>query len=68
MPSSIRKENIRRHFDGLSGSRDFWIERNRDYYDDDRKYSQFLIPARARVLEREVLWFDPSRRFGSRHD
>ena len=51
MPSSIRKENIRRHFDRLSGSRDFWIERNSDYYDDDRKYTQFLIPARARVLE-----------------
>ncbi len=51
MPSSIRKENIRRHFDGLSEFRDFWIERNSDYYDDDRKYTQFLIPAGARVLE-----------------
>ncbi|MEC7537814.1 MAG: glycosyltransferase, partial [Pseudomonadota bacterium] len=30
---------------------DRWISRNRAYYDDDRHYMQFVVPAGARVLE-----------------
>ncbi|MDA0239175.1 MAG: class I SAM-dependent methyltransferase, partial [Proteobacteria bacterium] len=46
-----RKDAIRAHFESLSDDRDRWISRNRAYYDDDRRYTQFVVPAGARVLE-----------------
>ena len=46
-----RKERIQAHFDMLSGLRDCWISRNRDYYADDRRYMRFVVPEGSRVLE-----------------
>ena len=51
MKNSPRKDNIRSHFDRLADDRIRWIARNRAYYGDDRKYTQFLIPKGSRVLE-----------------
>lgn len=51
MTSSPRKDTIRSHFDRLADTRDRWIGRNRAYYEDDRKYTKFLVPEGARVLE-----------------
>ncbi len=51
MKNSPRKDNIRSHFDRLADDRTRWIARNRAYYGDDRKYTQFLIPEGSRVLE-----------------
>jgi SAM-dependent methyltransferase len=51
MKLSSRKDDIRAHFDELSDTRGRWIARNRAYYEDDRKYTNFLIPAGARILE-----------------
>lgn len=35
----------------VAPEREQWIERNSFYYDDDRRYMQFLVPEGARVLE-----------------
>ena len=51
MKNSPHKDNIRSHFDRLADDRTRWIARNRAYYGDDRKYTQFLIPEGSRVLE-----------------
>lgn len=51
MTLSHRKGAIRAHFDRLADQRDHWIARNRSYYEDDRKYTRFLVPRNARVLE-----------------
>ena len=51
MPSTSRKEQIRTQFDALADSRDRWIARNSAYYSDDRKYTRFLVPEGARILE-----------------
>lgn len=48
---SARKSDIQAHFDSLAGSRDRWIARNRDYYEEDRNYLRFIVPEGARVLE-----------------
>jgi ubiquinone/menaquinone biosynthesis C-methylase UbiE len=48
---SSRKNNIRSHFEKLADTRDRWIALNRDYYADDRRYTQFIIPEGMRVLE-----------------
>jgi SAM-dependent methyltransferase len=50
-PLSPRKDAIHAHFETLSDDRDRWISRNRAYYDDDRRYTQFVVPAGARILE-----------------
>ena len=46
-----RKKRIQAHFDMLSGLRDCWISRNRDFYADDRRYMRFVVPEGSRVLE-----------------
>jgi SAM-dependent methyltransferase len=46
-----RKDEIRRHFDRIAPERRRWIERNRYFYDVDRAYMTFLIPAGHSVLE-----------------
>ena len=51
MNLSERKAAIRADFDKLADARERWIARNRNYYEDDRKYTQFLVPKGARVLE-----------------
>ena len=51
MPDTSRPASIRAHFETLSDDRDRWILRNRAYYDDDRRYTQFVVPVGARVLE-----------------
>ena len=51
MANSDRKELIKVHFESQADKRDMYIARNCDYYDDDRKYMQFIVPAGARVLE-----------------
>ena len=50
MPDTSRKDVIRDHFESLSDDRDRWISRNRAYYDNDRRYTQFVVPAGARIL------------------
>ncbi len=51
MNISPRKNLIRDHFDAFAEQRDRWISCNRSYYDDDRLYSQYVVPVGARVLE-----------------
>jgi SAM-dependent methyltransferase len=51
MPTTPRKNAIHTHFENLSDDRDLWISRNRAYYDDDRRYTQFVVAAGARILE-----------------
>jgi SAM-dependent methyltransferase len=46
-----RREEIRRHADGLAAERDSWIEKNSAYYGADRDFMRFLIPAGSRVLD-----------------
>ncbi len=48
---SSRKDVIRSHFEKLADSRDRWIARNSDYYAEDRRDAQFIIPEGMRVLE-----------------
>ncbi|PPR61451.1 MAG: Ubiquinone biosynthesis O-methyltransferase [Alphaproteobacteria bacterium MarineAlpha4_Bin2] len=50
-PYGNRKEAIRTHFDALADSRMQWITRNCSYYEEDRKYTRFVVPEGARVLE-----------------
>ena len=45
------KDNIRVRFDQLAKKRGKWLQRNRYYYEDQRKYFRFLIPERCSVLE-----------------
>ncbi len=51
MNLSDRKAAIRADFDKLADARERWIACNHNYYEDDRKYTQFLVPKGARVLE-----------------
>jgi len=46
-----RQSAIRDLFDRLAPERGKWIARNRYFYDSDRAYMRFLIPAGARILE-----------------
>jgi SAM-dependent methyltransferase len=46
-----RKERIRALSDRLAGDRARWIERNRYFHEQDRRYVRFLVPAGSRVLE-----------------
>ena len=42
---------LTKYFDAVAHRRDFWIERNRYFYDADNAYMRFLVPEGARVLE-----------------
>jgi ubiquinone/menaquinone biosynthesis C-methylase UbiE/NACalpha-BTF3-like transcription factor len=46
-----KKEEIRRRFDGLAKERQRWMERNKYYYEDQKKYFRFLVPEGLSVLE-----------------
>ena len=49
--ASERKNAIRLHADRIAAERDTWVRKNAAYYDEDRRYMRFLIPAGARVLD-----------------
>lgn len=48
---SARKQRIRELADSLAAEREQWIERNAYYYDEDYRYTEFLVPAGARILD-----------------
>ena len=52
-PTSLteRQRATRELYDRLSSERDRWLARNRFFYDNDRRYMQFLVPSGQRVLE-----------------
>jgi SAM-dependent methyltransferase len=47
----LRKKNIKDHFDSLAESRNYWINKNSYFYQDDEKYMRFLIPEGKSVLD-----------------
>ena len=49
--ASSRTEYIRDFFERLAPNRDFWIQRNAYFYDEDAKYMRFLVPEGSSVLE-----------------
>ena len=51
MTLGIRKQLILHHVDQIADRREYWIDRNRYYYRDDRAYMKFLIQPGQRVLE-----------------
>lgn len=51
MALGSRKQLILDHVDQVADQRMGWIDRNRDYYRDDRAYMKFLIQPGQRVLE-----------------
>src|SRR4029453_11155386 len=52
-PISIteRQKATRELYDRLASERDGWLRRNRFFYNNDRRYIQFLVPPGQRVLE-----------------
>ncbi len=50
-PLPPRRERIRALSDRLAAERAGWIERNRYFHEQDRRYMRFLVPAGSRVLE-----------------
>jgi SAM-dependent methyltransferase len=47
----VIKKNIKDHFDSLAESRNYWINKNSYFYQDDEKYMRFLIPEGKSVLD-----------------
>lgn len=47
----LRKQAIRERFDRLASERESWQRRASYYYNDQRRYLQFLMPEGLRVLE-----------------
>ena len=47
----IQKKEIVKRFDDLAGKRQYWIERNRYYYDYQKRYFRFLISEGLSLLE-----------------
>lgn len=45
------KKDIIARFDALASKRQLWLDRNRYYYEDQRKYFRFLVPEGLSVLE-----------------
>jgi SAM-dependent methyltransferase len=48
---STRKERIRALAEQLAPERTLWIERNSFYYDEDYRYTAFLVPPGQRILD-----------------
>jgi SAM-dependent methyltransferase len=48
---SPRQEQVRALFDRMAPERQAWIARNQYFYEADRAYMRFLVPAGANVLE-----------------
>src|SRR5581483_2779269 len=49
--SSPRKRNLHQNFESKGEELENWRKFNAAYYDEDRRYMQFLIPPGKRVLE-----------------
>jgi SAM-dependent methyltransferase len=49
--SSARKQRIRTLADQLAPQRDEWIERNSFYYEEDERFSRFLVSPGQRILD-----------------
>src|SRR5271163_4187144 len=49
--ASPRKREFFRHIEANVEEQEYWRKLNSAYYDDDRKFMQFLIPPGKRVLE-----------------
>jgi SAM-dependent methyltransferase len=58
-----RQRATRELSDRLAGERDAWLARNRFFYDNDRRYMQFLVPPGQRGCGEEQLLrsLQPSR-------
>ena len=50
-PSNPRKTETLAHAERIAAERPQWIERNKSYYADDRRFMQFLVPKGRRVLD-----------------
>lgn len=67
---SRRKQEIIRRFDRQATQRRAWVQKNRYFYEDERRYMRFLVPEGARVLEvgcgdgRLLAQLSPSRGLG----
>ncbi len=48
---SARKRRIQELSDQLAPERDFWIQRNSFYYEEDDRFSRFLVPPGQRILD-----------------
>ena len=46
-----KKETIIKRFDALADKRQYWINRNRYYYDEQKKYFRFLVSEGLSILE-----------------
>ncbi|MCD4735270.1 MAG: glycosyltransferase [Bacteroidales bacterium] len=46
-----KKETIIKQFDALADKRQYWINRNRYYYDEQKKYFRFLVSEGLSILE-----------------
>src|SRR3954471_1942610 len=46
-----RKQKIADHAEQIANQRDRWIAKNSAYYQNDRRYMQFLVRPHARVLD-----------------
>ena len=51
MNLTVRKQEILKHFDNLSGSRNEWINKNSYFYRDDCAYMKFLVGKGQRILD-----------------
>jgi SAM-dependent methyltransferase len=51
IPITERQRATRELYDRLASERDGWLARNRFFYNNDRRYMQFLVPPGQRVLE-----------------
>ena len=51
MNLTLRKNNIKNHFDDLASKRNSWINKNKYFYKQNEKYFKFLIGKNKRVLE-----------------
>jgi SAM-dependent methyltransferase len=51
MRRARRKQQLREWAQTMAPRRSQWIERNRFYYEDDYRYTRFLVPPGAKVLE-----------------
>ena len=49
--TSVRKRRIRALSDQLAAERDQWIARNAFYYEEDERYTRFVVPPGRRILD-----------------
>jgi len=51
MNLTLRKKNIKEHFNSLAKSRNYWISKNSYFYQEDEKHMQFIVGNDKRILE-----------------